>query len=265
MRVLFNRIYNDYLMGSRLTELESLLLAVRSRGYEIVSLRRFYELMTRSNGLHRGKYLVLRHDIDTDKHTARLFWELERKHAIYGSFYFRLSTVDADLMHEIEAAGAEAGYHFEEIAIVLKKGRKKYTRNELFAESASLFSENIAKLRGLTGLPISGVASHGDFVNRKIGIINNEFLDTDLRAKCGILFEAYDAEIVSKIDIRISDRMYPVFWSPEPPELSVIRGDQVIQLLIHPRQWYSAPWINTLDNVCRLIDGMKYRKLSLAE
>lgn len=62
-----------------------------------------------------------RHDIDTDVGGARAFFEIEKALGIRASYYFRLSTIDRDLMREINSYGSEVGYHYEELATHAKR------------------------------------------------------------------------------------------------------------------------------------------------
>ena len=132
---LCTRLYSDYLMPSRLREYEALLVKSAQAGYRQMSVRAFYRAMRQgSGGLERGldrtldRVLVHRHDIDSDLRTARKMFDLEVKHGVGASYYFRLSTLDYGFMHAIEAAGSEAGYHYEEVATFAKRHRLRRSR-----------------------------------------------------------------------------------------------------------------------------------------
>src|SRR6185369_13900595 len=146
-------------------------------------------------GTAAGRVLILRHDIDTDPRTAGAMWALERERGIVSSYFFRLSTVDVHLMRTIAAAGGDAGYHFEELATIAKAARLR-TAEEVRArlpEARDRFAVNLDRLRRQTGLPLRIAASHGDFVNRAVGVNNTEILDDPaFRESVGIELEAYD-------------------------------------------------------------------------
>lgn len=55
-----------------------------------------------------------------------------------------------------------------------------------------LFVANLEQFRLETGCPCVTVASHGDYVNTKIGIQNHALMNDDVRKKTNILREAYD-------------------------------------------------------------------------
>ena len=107
----WERIYADYLAGNRLEEYRRLL--------ECITRARLLPLDTcgpqcrHCGQLHFAyvKVFVHRHDIDTDVGGARAFFEIEKALGIRASYYFRLSTIDRDLMREINSYGSEVGYH----------------------------------------------------------------------------------------------------------------------------------------------------------
>ena len=255
------RFFNDFLMPSRLDELERVLLVALSEGYEVLSIRHFLTLAREGSLESRSRYLILRHDIDTDVAAAKKIWRLERRYGICASFFFRLNTADIALMNEINTGGGEVGYHFEEIATVAKQKRLKHTSNldYLRKDAGELFCENLMALRKKSGLPLRGIAAHGDFMNRRLGIINFELLTPKIRQLMDIDYEAYDSELVGRLSSRFSDVMYPKFWKPDNPETAIKRGDGVIKLLIHPRQWQSNFVVNAKDNIVRIYEELRYR------
>ncbi|WP_157040307.1 polysaccharide deacetylase family protein [Polaromonas naphthalenivorans] len=260
MKRIAHRLFNDFLMPSRLDELERVLLIALFEGYQVLSICHFLGLAREGSLDVRSRYLILRHDIDTDVATAKEIWQLERRHGICASFFFRLQTADIALMKEIHAGGGEVGYHFEEIATVAKRKGLKRTSNldHLRNDAGELFCENLIALRKKSGLPLRGIASHGDFVNRRLGIINFELLTPGIRQLMDIDYEAYDAELEDRLSSRFSDLMYPKFWKPANPVAAIKSGDQVVKLLIHPRQWQSNSLVNAKDNAIRIYEGFRY-------
>ena len=109
MRI-WNRIYEDYFMPSRLNEYERLLKSALDLGYAHISLSSFFELIC-SDRVGEKAYFLHRHDIDSDCRTARKMWEMEAKLGVKSSYYFRLSTLDFGLMKDIHSSGSEVGYH----------------------------------------------------------------------------------------------------------------------------------------------------------
>jgi len=252
-----NRIYSDYLMPSRLDEYELIIKTLKEQGYEHITFRDYKNRLD-NNTLGNNRYFINRHDIDTDVSTAKEFFRIEKRYEVKATYYFRLSTLDFEFMKEIEAYGSEASYHFEEIARYCKDNHIK-SRDEIFKQMESikqLFIENFQMIEKKLNTKLKTVCSHGDFVNRKLNIVNNEITkDKKLREKLGIVCEAYDKDIMESFDIYVSDKQYPKFYIPKPI-FEYIGKENIICMLSHPRQWRTAPIINTLDNLKRVYEGI---------
>jgi len=259
MKTLLNRLYADYLMPSRLGEYAALLRAAAEAGYAQVSVRSFFRDRHRSD--QRGRTLVHRHDIDSDLRTAKKMFAIEGRHGVKASYYFRLRTLDYGFMREIEAAGSEASYHYEEVADFAKRHRirKSDELRRRFPEIRELFVRNIGQIASRLGAPLATVASHGDFANRRLKVINHELLrDAALRARCGIECESYDVELLRGFDMYISDRKHPVYYHPVSPFEALKRYERIC-LLTHPVQW-ETNWIeSTRCNLRRLLEEMAWR------
>ena len=115
------RLYSDFLMPSRLRLYEKLLEEAGDRGYELHSVASFWEVIKEGGPHTHARYLILRHDVDTDVRTARAMFAIEQKRGARASYYFRLSTLDVPFMKSIHQAGSEASYHYEEIAAFGKR------------------------------------------------------------------------------------------------------------------------------------------------
>jgi len=269
---LLNRLYADYFMPTRLGEYGALLKEARDRGYAQIPVRSFFRQLAAPSAAASaaasrladgmpGKVLVHRHDIDSDLRTARKMFELEARHGVNASYYFRLSTLDFGFMREIEAAGSEASYHYEEVADFAKRNRIRCAKliRQRFPEIRELFVRNFNSIRERLGLQMVTVASHGDFANRRLNVINHELLrDPELRRRCGIECESYDNELLRHFDMYISDRSYPHFYYPMSPFDAIERHDRIC-FLTHPVQW-ETNWIeNTRCNVRRLAEEIAWR------
>jgi peptidoglycan/xylan/chitin deacetylase (PgdA/CDA1 family) len=234
------RIHDALFLRSRLGELDALFRAAKDRQYEFLSIADFHAAIAAGRALPE-RTLILRHDVDWDLRTARAMFDLERRHAIRASWCFRLATVDRTLMRELAAAGHDVGYHFEELA-ELGKCHGAATADELRAlvpRAREMFCENLARLRRETGLPMPIVASHGDFLNRRLGVTNSVLIDASLRARMNILAETYDELLQRPVTSRIADCGGPKYWKPREPRAAVENGDAVIYILLHPNAWDS--------------------------
>jgi hypothetical protein len=198
-----------------LPELRELLVQAREAGYRPMTHDAFWRLAS-SEGLDpAARYFLLRHDVDTDPATARLMHDVVSGEGAVSTFFFRLETFDVGLAREIEAAGSEVGYHYEELATLAKRagagGATDPTR--LLPAAREAFVRNISALRTATGLPMTTAASHGDFVNRRLGVTNTVVLcDEGTRERGVIRLEAYDEALMSMITSRHSDTLAPDFW-----------------------------------------------------
>jgi hypothetical protein len=258
MNSILGRLYCDYLMPSQLAAYEDLVRAARMAGYAQTSVRRYHDMV--KGQFLPGKVIVHRHDIDTDLRTTRKLFEIEKKHGIKSSFYFRLSTLDIELMREIEEYGSEASYHYEELATYAKRNKIKDAaelRGRL-PEIRTDFIANFSRIEQRFGRKMRTVAGHGDFANRKLKVNNTEILaDPQVRQRCGIELETYDRSLMENIDIYISDRPPPQYYHPSSP-LAALGRHRRIYLLTHPRQVETNWKANTKENWCRIYETLTW-------
>lgn len=259
MKTVFNRIYSDYVMPSRLVEHERLVLRARDAGFDQTSVRQFHRAL--KEGTAPQKALVHRHDIDTDLRTARKLFDLEWKHGIHSSFYFRLCTLDIGLMREIDDYGSEASYHYEELATFAKKhhiGDAAVVRARL-PQIRAEFEVNFRAIEQRLGKKMTTVASHGDFANRRLKVSNTEILaDKALRVRCGIDCETYDDHLLEQFGTYITDRPAPQYFHPGTPVDALGRHNRIC-LLTHPRQFETNWRENTKSNLLRFYEGLAWQ------
>lgn len=259
---IWHRLYADFLMPSRLEAYRGLLETALDAGYSIVSVEGLWRRMKEGQIDPVTRYLVLRHDVDTDPTTAAAMFDIDRRAGVTSSYYFRLSTLDARLMQAIAAAGGEAGYHYEEIATLAKRHRLR-SRDTVLArleEAQEAFRVNLEQMRRMTGLPIRVVASHGDFVNRAIKTPNWVMLtDAAFRREVSVDLEVYDDAFMRHVTSRHSDTAPPRCWVSGDPAGAIARREPVVYLLIHPRHWRANRLVNARDDIARLRDGVSCR------
>jgi hypothetical protein len=256
---ILRRIYSDYGMPSRLCMHEQLIRTAQDAGFIQTSVRDFLDC-ARTGQATASKFIVHRHDIDTDLRTTRKLFEMEKKYGIKASYYFRLSTLDFALMREIEDYGSEASYHFEEVATFAKKNRIKDPAvvRDLLPEIRQAFRRNFDWLEQQLGKKLRTVASHGDFANRRLKVSNTEILaDERLREECGIECEAYDRGLLEHIDMYIVDRPPPQYYWPTSP-MDVVALNRNICLVTHPRQFETNWKENTKDNLFRVYEAVTW-------
>jgi len=209
-----------------------------------------------------GKHLILRHDVDTDVIAAKKMWQIEYKLGIRSTYYYRLKTMNVPIMKDMNNSGYEISYHYEEVAKIAKERALK-NRNEVLSVMPDIqarFRQNVEKIRGITGLSMCTVASHGDFVNRRLGIPNHIILnDKNFRKQVYIELEAYDAQMMDTITSRFSDAGYPRFWKPGNPMEAILQESPIIYVLTHPRHWEANIVANLRDDTERIYEGIIYK------
>jgi hypothetical protein len=245
-------------MPSRLPQYEALVQAAKDAGYTQLSVRDF---LAAAPAAPRPPTLVHRHDIDSDVRTAAKMFAIEARLGVTASYYFRLSTLDYGLMREIEAYGSEASYHFEEVADFAKRHHIKDARilRSRFPLIRAQFRRNLMAIEQALARKLTTVASHGDFANRRLQVINHEILaDPVFRARCGIACETYDPALLRQFDLYISDRPHPHYFHPMTPSAAFALRYRCICLLTHPVQWETNWRESTKCNVRRLVEGLAW-------
>lgn len=246
--MMFNRFYNDYLMPSRLTNYETLLKKFLKNDFKFICVKDYHKLFN-----DNFKYCIIRHDIDSDVNIAKKMFEIEKKLNIYSTYYFRKSTLNKEFIKEINEYGSEVGYHYEEIASFCRKEKninRFNVKNNIFLIKQS-FIENIEQIEKEYNIKIYSIASHGDFINRKIDIANKYLYDNDMQNKLKLI-EAYDVE--QYLDFRTKDAMYPKLLVDNPDD-AIVNSKKVL-LLIHPRWWNKAPFERFRLDIKRLWDEL---------
>jgi hypothetical protein len=254
------RLYADFVMPCRLSHYRNLLLLARDCGYETVSVARLWALLQGPGVPPNRQFLVVRHDIDTGIRTARKMWEIDKALGICSSYYFRLSTIDVELMREIDRSGGEASYHYEEIATEAKRQglRRAEEIRGVMPAIQDVFRQNLECLRRETGAPMTIVASHGDWLNRRLGIANWALLeDREFRRRVGVELEVYDDVFRRHLKSRHSDSSYPRFWERDPYE-ALEAGTPLVYLLVHPRHWRVDRRDNLREDLYRLAEGLRF-------
>jgi len=255
------RVYGDFLMPSRLGIYRALLERALAAGYDVISVERMWALVG-TDGLDPARhYLVLRNDIDTGPGTAREMWQIERALGIVGSYFFRLSSLDLPLMHEMGSAGNEPSYHYEELATIAKQHHLRTRADVLrhLPEAQDLFARNVTWLRSVSDQRIRVVAAHGDFVNRKLGILSSAILsDPTFRTEVGIELEVYDQACMKRVTSRHADLTSPPYWTPVDPLAAIEAREPVVYVLVHPRSWRVERGLNARDDAVRIWQGLRY-------
>jgi len=254
------RVYRDYLQRERLDEFRALLGAATDHGYEPMTLSAFARRVVARPPAADDRILLLRHDIDSNIPRARRMWAIERELGVVGSYFFRRCTWDVRFMRELSAAGNEVGYHYEELATVVKEegAATAADARALLDVARARLCATVAELRADSGLALETFAAHGDFASRAVRVSNVELLrDPAVRTEIGVRHEAYDVEVHASA--RSTDGVSPGGWGPENPTAAIRRGERAVVVLLHPRSWGGAPVTNARADLLRLREGGAYR------
>ena len=257
---ILKRLYYDFFRPSKEDEYEKLLKTAVECGYEFHTMLSF-ESVIGGNGKIDGKYLILRRDIDTgDSKFLRKMLNLEKKYGARATYYFRWNTLDKSLMQDIADAGGEASYHYEEIATYCYRHRitSKERMLEHMPEIRNLFVEQYARFKEETGQPCLTIASHGDYMNTRFKFQNYQLINDEVREKCGFIREAYDSAHMKALTCRIADQNELETFTDKSIE-AMKRGEPVLELLTHPRQWNSPFWINLKEEINRVCKQLYMR------
>lgn len=253
-------LYHDYFLPSKINDYEEILSKAKDAGYTFETISSFDEL-SKNGVVNDAKRMIIRRDVDTKAfNVMKKLLDSEIKYGARCTYFFRNKTICKILIPKIVAGGGIVSYHYEEIATIAdaKHLKNKEAVMNAMPEIRELFKRNLAIFREKSSMPCDVVASHGDFINVRLGISNTTILeDNQLRKDLGIQREAYDKEQMSYVTCRIADHATDKF--KEETLQAIERNEPVIYLLTHPRQWGAAPWANTKENVSRLIRGIKYR------
>lgn len=153
--------------------------------------------------------------------------------------------------------GGESSYHYEEIATYCYKHHIKNRDVAMIhiEDIRNLFVSNIRRFREITGQPCITVASHGDYLNTRFKLQNYTLMNERVRKESGIIREAYDRERMDLLTCRIADQDEGDSFTTKVLE-AIERGEPVIELLTHPRQWNSPFWVNLKEEFSRVIRGI---------
>lgn len=249
--MILNRLYNDYIMPNRYKEYEELLNEFKDNGYKFICVKDYKELKNETQ-----KYIIIRHDIDSDVKIARKMFEIEKKLGVKTTYYFRLKTANNQLIQDINQYGGEVGYHYEEIAQFCKDNKtvsKQFVIDNL-NKIKEKFYQNVQLFEKENNIKLCSIASHGDFINRRIEIANKFIYEKDIQEKLGLI-EAYDIEDL--LDFRTADAMYPHFWKIDPKD-AIKENKKRILILVHTRWWNKAPLERLKQDFERTIDKIRY-------
>ena len=238
-------LFIKYIRNNRIIEYENIIESAIANNYKVISLR---DYITKK---YNNKILVLRHDVDHKSKGTRLMFEIEKRYGVTSSYYFRNSTVNSTLIHEIEEYGSEASLHFETISDYVKEHPEINSKKDLFDSNfldscLKKLKKNIIKFRDSFGVPCVTIASHGELENSLVKTPNNYLTeDVSIYEYLGIKLEAYKKGLIDKVTCYISD--CPIeensgFKYGITPIQAIENDEKFIMFLSHPNHWHYSLW-----------------------
>ena len=263
-RLIAGRVGHDYVGRDRGLEYRSTLARAVEAGYELTSLMEFHA-QTGTVGNRDHRLIALRHDVDiTDVAGNEAFYLSELAMGARSTFYFRLSTVSthASLIRRLLADGFEVGYHFEEAASLAREAAfdRRSSVELLGSTIADRFRRNCDMFRVRWNPGLSSVSAHGDWVNRRLGFTNQEFVGPDLLSECGLRFEAYGPDLLGRVDAYVSDVAVPPSQWTGNYGLEDALGDRHTRIcvLTHERRWHVNRRAAATADLNRMASGVAY-------
>lgn len=236
-------IGKDYLReiinsNDRLNYYDLYIKLAKEKGYIITS---YVDYITNYKDTDK-KILILRHDIDAPSEATRYMFEIEKKNNVKATYYFRWATFDKELIDELSKQGFEVSLHYETIAnYYIKNGKHNISKDDIIKCREILKSE-IKTFKEKSGVNIQTISSHGNPINKAIGIPNNVLLIGENYKDYGIISETYNNDIIKYyIKSYICDadilNKYGFSYDSNPID-SIMNGKSVIEFLSHPNHWY---------------------------
>lgn len=256
------RLYEELILPDRQHAYRQLLQLAKDQGYRVIDNAQWLTLQTEGTTDPTERILVMRHDIDTDPTLALVWHQIEQSLDCRASYYFRQSTMNADVIRQLAQAGVHVSYHFEELADYAKQHRLRTPAAVQTAMPAiqAMFAEKLADFRKRFNLPADIVCSHGDWMNRHLRMPNHTLLqDQTLRQQLGIRSECYDDNVMTPFSCYLSDSNPPHYWVRGEPLALIREGVTPLGILTHPKSW-RAHWPSNLSELtCRIREALRFR------
>lgn len=228
-------------MDFTLKKFESLCAALVAADYRSLTHADFMR-----GAAHKGRIVLLRHDVDSRPRHAVKLAQIERDHGLAATYYFRTRgrAYDAEAIRAVHGLGHEVGYHYETLALAGGDMQRAIEQ----------FRADVAMLRQLT--PIHTASMHGSPLSR---YDNRAIWEEASPGDFGLVGEAYrDIDYRQVVYLNDTGRT----WNPtrynlrdvtgEVPQVLAESTDDLIALIgagafaqvvisCHPERWQSNP------------------------
>lgn len=250
-------------MDFTLDKYEELCLAITKSKYENLTLGDYLSKKPK-------KIIILRHDVDKSPKNALKMANIESKYGLKSSFYFRINTLDQEIMKKIKDMGHEIGYHYE----CLDEAKGDYKK------AIKIFEENLKKFKEFN---VKTICMHGNALTKwnngdlwkkhnfkKFGIRGEAYISVDF-SSLEYFSDTGRTWHPSKYNIKdIPDGHKPKIHIKSTDDLIKLIGEEKTDLYIltHPDKWNNNffVWIKELllqnsKNIIKSMIKRKYKRL----
>jgi hypothetical protein len=205
-----------------------------------------------------GRILILRHDVDQHPATACLLADIEARHGICSTWYFRWRTAAFAVIKELRGTGHQVGLHYETLTRITHERRLQPVDidHPVISEARALLRREIEAFAELFG-PLRSVCPHGD--SRVPGVSNQILLLGEDWRTYGIAYDGNAAMRRHRIGLWLTDRTVPERWKDGIDPLRVLDSERrPVLCVIHPNNWCSGLSLWTDRLLARVLpSGMK--------
>ena len=202
----------------------------------------------------KGKFTILRHDVDRKPESALEMAILENHLGIRASYYFRVvkASYDEAVIRKIAKMGHEIGYHYEDL--VLAKGNAE--------RAITMFENNLKNFLQL--YPVKTICMHGSPLSRwdnrllwqyydyrNFGIIGEPYFDIDFNeifylTDTGRCWNGSNVNIRDKVKSKLHYNFKSTFDIIEALNNNELPNK--IMINVHPHRWDDQllPWLKEL-------------------
>lgn len=233
-------------MDFSLKKYVQLIECLRDNGFRFLT---FAEYCEQKETLSNCRFVILRHDVDLRAENSLVMAEIEYKHSIKASYYFRIveQSNKPKIIKAIVEMGHEIGYHYEDMtickgdveeAIVHFKNQLEYFRQFYPVKTICMHGAPRSKFDG------RDLWKQYDYHN--FGIIGEPYFDVDFSkvfylTDTGRRWDGFKVSVRDKIPVFQDEwvRKGLVFHNTDAILTAVDAGRFPLQLMMttHPQRW----------------------------
>jgi len=228
---------------------EELVEALVGADYNFVTFEDYF-----SGKKPEGPLVILRHDVDRLPFNSVVTAEIEKKHHVRASYYFRVvpEAWNVDVIKKIASLGHECGYHYEDLDLANGDVDKAY----------ELAKKHIEQLKEF--YPVRTICMHGSplskndnkevwrkYSYKELGIIAEPYFDLDYEK---VLYITDTGRAWNKTNVSVRDKVSSslnVNVKTTEELIQLIHDDKLpeqVMINTHPNRWSNSivPWTKEL-------------------